>query len=197
MNLKEFNVKAEETKLAEESVIKVVKTERLMDFDINSFALVEGSDFHNGTIKVKVMSKFTEDAPEFARGFIGLAFRIPEDQHVFESWYIRPTNGNRVTDDPTRLSHGTQYFSYPKYTFAWLRENGITKYDSPADIALDEWIDLKAEIKDDTGKFYVNDKLVLTVDELLCGKDMRGGVGLFVDVGTEGYFKDLEIQCED
>ena len=180
--------------------VRVIKHEdKLHQYDENTYARIADTDFHNGTIDVKVYSRLLKDAPELARGFIGIAFRINRDDTEFESWYIRPTNGPRMTDDPVRLSHGTQYFSYPKYTFEYFRQNGITKYDSQADIALNEWISLKAEIRDGRGAFYVNDMgtPVLIVDELIHGAGARGAVGLFVDIGTEGYFKDLQITCED
>ena len=180
--------------------VRVVKHEdKLNDYDENTYAKIIGTDFHNGTIEVKVLSRLLPDAPALARGFIGLAFRINDDDTAFESWYIRPTNGQRMTDDPVRLSHGTQYFSYPTYTFEYFRSHGITKYDSRADIALNEWITLKAVINDARGAFYVNDMEtpVLTVDEMIHGDALRGAVGLFVDIGTEGYFKDLKITYKD
>ena len=37
---------------------------------------------------------------------------------------------------------------------------------------------------------------VLTVDKLLAG-NRRGKIGLFVDIGTKGYYKDLEIILDD
>lgn len=68
----------------------------------------------------------------------------------------------------------------------------LNKYESPADITLNKWIDLTAEVHDERAKFYVNSQLVLTVDKLIHG-DSRGRVGLFVDIGTEGFFRDLKI----
>ncbi|MBR2811644.1 MAG: hypothetical protein IKD69_09720 [Solobacterium sp.] len=179
--------------------VRVVKhKDKLYMYDENTYARIAGTEnFHNGTIEVKVLSKLLPDAPDLARGFIGLAFRINADDSAFESWYIRPTNGPRMTDNPVRLSHGTQYFSYPNYTFEYFRNHGITKYDSKADIALDEWITIKAVIEDEKGTFYVNDQPVLTVDEMIHGKGERGAVGLFVDIGTEGYFRDLKITYKD
>lgn len=38
---------------------------------------------------------------------------------------------------------------------------------------------------------------VLQVSDLKMGPDARGAVGLFVDTGTEGYFKDLVIEPAD
>lgn len=187
------NVKANSVNFDNSNCIRVVKgPQKLHKYDENTFARIDGINFHNGIIKVKVYSRLLADAPEFSRGFIGLAFRINNDNSNFESWYIRPTNGQRMTKDPIRLAHGSQYFSYPNYTFSYFRSHNIHKYESPADIALNEWISLKAEINNEKGKFYVNNQLVLTVNKLIHG-DSCGGIGFFVDIGTEGFFKDLEV----
>lgn len=180
-----------------EPVLQVVKSEKIMDFDENTYCKVENISFHNGVIEVKVLSRLLSDAPDFARGFIGIAFRISKDDSSFESFYIRPTNG-RVSD-PIRKNRGTQYFSYPNYTFEYFRERGITDFESSADIGLDEWITIKAIIEDQTAIFYVNDKETppLVVNNLILGAEARGSIGLFVDIGTQGFFKDLKITSYD
>ena len=185
------NVSAEDFDLAGEKVLRVVKTKRLMDFDTNSIAKLRDVDFHNGVIEVKLLSRLLPDAPDFARGFIGIAFRIAGDDSAFESFYIRPTNA--MTDDPIRRAHGCQYFSYPKYTFAYFREKNITAYEAPISHGLNEWVDLKAVVEDSRAEFYLNGKLTLAVDDLKCGGDFRGGVGFFVDIGTEAFYKNLRI----
>ena len=45
--------------------------------------------------------------------------------------------------------------------------------------------------------FFINDAFALHVDELKHGPDARGALGLFVDIGTEGFFKDLRVTCAD
>ena len=144
-----------------------------------------------------MLSRLLPDAPDFARGFIGIAFRINEGDSEFEAFYIRPTNA--MTDDPVRRAPGCQYFAYPGYTFAYFREYGIEGYEAPIDCGLDEWIDLKAVIRDDVAAFYLNgsEVPVLTVNGMKHGKDARGGIGLFVDIGTEGFFTDLRVTKED
>ena len=62
------------------------------------------------------------------------------------------------------------------------------------DIGLNEWIHLKAEIEGSRAEFFVNGRLVLAVDDMKLGSEARGAVGLFVDIGTEGFFKNLTIQ---
>lgn len=172
--------------------IQVIKNKKIMEFDENTYVKLPDVNFHDGTIKVKVLSRLLPDAPEFARGFIGIVFRINEDDTAFESFYVRPTNG-RVCD-PVRLHRACQYFSYPGYTFDYFRRNNILKYENAADIGLNEWIQLKAIIKGSHGTFYVNDmdNPVLDVSDMKLG-DSSGNIGIFVDIGTEGYFKDIEI----
>ena len=181
-----------------EKVLRVVKSGKINEYDENTYAKLVDSSFHNGIIEVKMLSRLLKEAPDFARGFIGIAYRINEDDTKFESFYVRPTNG-RQCDDPVRKQHGFQYFSYPTYTFAYFRERGITKYENQVDIDLNEWISLKAVIEDEKAIFYLNDDLqpLLVVDQMIHDKSMRGNIGFFVDIGTEAFFKDLKITYFD
>lgn len=165
--------------------------------DINTYAAVKGLSFHNGTIEVDVCGALLPDATDYARGFIGIAFRGAEDGREFESFYIRPTNG-KDCHDPVRKAHGCQYFSFPGYTFSYFRDFGITDYENAVDtIALNQWSHLMAVVRDDSAVFYVDRKEVLRVDGLKHGPSARGNVGLYVDIGTDGYFRNLCITCED
>lgn len=197
-NIRTVHTKIENVELNGESVLKVVKSEKIMEFDENTYAKFIDTSFHNGIIEVKMLSRLLPDAPDFARGFIGIAYRISNDDTKFESFYVRPTNG-RKCDDPIRRSHGCQYFSYPKYTFAYFRDNHITKYEAPVDIDLDEWISLKAVISGSHAEFYIDDlkEAILVVDDMKHGSDLTGSIGFFVDIGTEGFFKDLKVTYKD
>jgi len=178
--------------------LRVVKGNKIWQFDENTYARLNDFSFHNGIIEVKMLSRLLPDAPELARGFIGIAYRINENDSEFESFYVRPTNGRNCTD-PIRRTHGCQYFSYPGYTFAYFREFGISDYEAMVDIDLDEWISLKAVIEDEKATFYINDMEtpVLVVDDMKHGKGDRGAVGLFVDIGTEAFYRDLKITYTD
>jgi hypothetical protein len=180
-----------------EAVVRVRKgDDKRMQFDENTYARLVGESFHNGTIEVDMRSRLLPDAPDFSRAFIGIAFRIDEKDSEFESFYIRPTNGRGCTD-PVRKSHGCQYFSYPGYTFAYFREFGISTYEAPIEIGLDEWCHLKAVIKDENADFYLNGQLLLHVSGMKHGAGERGSVGFFVDIGTEAFYKNLTIDAED
>ena len=190
------HVIAEETLLDGKEVLRVTKgEEKRMRFDENTYARLIGSDFHDGIIEVKMLSRLLPDAPDFSRGFIGVVFRANEGDSEFESFYVRPTNA--LTDDPVRKAHGCQYFSYPGYTFAYFREYGIEGYEAPVACGLNEWIDLKAIVHGNCAEFYLNGALALSVRDLKHGANARGGVGLFVDIGTEGFFRDLRISSAE
>lgn len=178
-------------------VLRVEKNEKLDLFDENTYAKLKDLSFHNGIIEVKMLSRLLPDAPDFARGFIGIVFRVTENDSEFESYYVRPTNGRHP--DPTRRMHGSQYFAYPGYTFTYFREHNISTYEAPVDIALNEWITLKAVIVDDQATFYVNDlnKPALIVRDLKHGPTARGSLGFYVDTGTEAFYKDLKVELFD
>ena len=170
----------------------VFKIDKLNEDDTNTYVKVKDIEFHNGRIEVDICGKLRNDAPVHARGFIGIVFRANDSDNEFESFYIRPANGKEC-DDPIRKKHACQYFSYPGYTFSYFREYGIDKYECPLDtIALNEWSHIKAVIENNTAKFYVNDHKALEVNDLKHG-DSKGRVGLYVDIGTDGYFKNLRI----
>lgn len=115
LEFKPINVESRLVNLNGEIVSRVVKSNKIMEFDENTYAKLADNSFHNGIIEVKMLSKLLPDAPDFARGFIGITFRVNEDDSKFESFYIRPTNGR--VDDSVRKNRAIQYFSYPKYTF--------------------------------------------------------------------------------
>ena len=142
---------------------------------------------------MKVLSRLVPNAPETARGFIGIAFRINDNNSKFECIYIRPTNGR--ANDQIRRNHSIQYFSFPDYTFDRLRKEAPEKYESYADMGLNEWIKLKIIIKDSHAELFINDSKQpsLIVNDLKNGTNSSGAIGLWVDVGTEGYFTGLKI----
>lgn len=104
--------------------LRVTKKEKINKFDENTYAKVNDLPFHNGVIEVRMLSCLLPDAPDFARGFIGIVYRANEADCEFESFYVRPANGRGCTD-PVRKPHGCQYFSYLGYTFDYFREYGI------------------------------------------------------------------------
>ena len=173
--------------------LRVVKDSTVKEADEPTFARTKEIDFSNGTIEVSVLSRLLKNAPATARGFIGVAFRINDTDSQFECIYIRPTNGR--ADDQVRRNHSIQYFSFPDYKFDRLRKESPEKYESYADMGLNEWIKLKIEVKGKQAKLFINENKQpsLIVNDLKHGDHSSGAVGLYVDNGTEGFFTDLKI----
>jgi hypothetical protein len=161
--------------------------------DEATFVKVKNLDFQDGVIEVKVLSRLLKSATPTARGFIGVAFRISADNASFECIYLRPTNGR--ADDQVRRNHSIQYFSFPDHKFDRLRKESPEKYEAYADMGLNEWIKVKIVVSGGQAKLFLHDQKQpsLIVNDLKLGKGISGGVGLFVDVGTEGYFRDLKV----
>jgi len=191
--LEPVGVLSSKSTVMSKAALMVVKDSTVKESDEPTFARIKGVDFKNGTIEVKVLSRLLKNAPEFARGFIGIAFHINEDNSKFESIYIRPTNGR--VNDQVRRNHSIQYFSFPDYKFDRLRKEAPERYESYADMDLNEWITLRIEIKDTQARLFINDNKQpsLIVNDLKLGGDVSGAIGLWVETGTEGYFRDLKI----
>jgi len=191
------NVNAITTKLNNEEVLRVERDLDVLPFnektaDEPTFVKLNDYNIKNGIVEVKVLSRLLMDAPNFARGFIGIAFRINEDNSSYESIYLRPTNSR--CDDQLRRNHTIQYYAYPNYKFDYLRKTSNGEYETYADIGLDEWITMKIEFKDKQAKLFLNEKEQpsFVVNEMK-GETTSGNIGLWVEIGTEGYFKDIRI----
>jgi hypothetical protein len=161
-----------------------------------ALAMIKNLSFHNGTIELEVSGAPAKTAGGSARGFIGIVFRMRGDGSHFESIYIRPTNGR--ADDQIRRNHSTQYFSYPGYDFDRLRREAQGEYESYADLVPGEWTHLRIEVSGATARLYVGAAAqpALIVHDLKRGADARGTVGLFVDNGTDGHFRNLSIRSQ-
>lgn len=194
--LQPVSVSMSSAKIMGKETARVIKDPAVKEVDEPTFAKLKDVNFKNGTIEVKVLSRLLKDAPELARGFIGVAFRVSESNSKFECIYLRPTNGR--AENQLRRNRATQYFSFPDFKFDRLRKEAPGEYESYVDIGLNEWIDIKIEVKGARAKLFVNGSKqpVLIVNDLKHGADSSGAIGLWVDVGTEGYFADLKIHHE-
>ncbi|MEJ8841996.1 family 16 glycoside hydrolase [Lacibacter sp. H375] len=174
-------------------VVKVIKDSSVKAVDEPTFVRIKDVDFSNGIIEVKVLSRLLKNASEFARGFIGIAFRINDNNTKFECIYLRPTNGRAI--DQVRRNHSIQYYSYPDYKFDRLRKESPERYEAYADMELNKWITMRIEVNGTQAKLFLNNNQQpsLIVNDLKHGSTSSGGIALWVDVGTEGYFKDLKI----
>jgi hypothetical protein len=150
-------------------------------------------DFENGTIEVKMYSQLQNPATyaEIA-GFIGVFFRVKEDDSAFESIYLRPKVGR--SDNQLHRNHTEQYFSYPHFKFDTFRKIAPFRYEGSAPVGLNEWITMRIEVNGETAEMFINGMKYssLIVDKML-GTSKKGFVGLYVDIGTIGYFRVLKV----
>ena len=158
--------------------------------------ILNGSSIHNGTIEVEVAGKPQDNAPALARGFVGIAFRVPPDASRYDYVYIRPTNGR--ADDQERRNHSTQYASFPDNEWLKLRTESPGKYESYTDLVPGEWTHLKIEVDGVKMRLYVNgaSQPTLLVNDLKLG-DGSGAVALWIGVGTEAYFANLQLKTSE
>lgn len=163
--------------------------------DEPTFARLAGLDFENGTIEVKMYSQLQDPMPQdyqHAQGFIGVAFRVGENEKAYESIYLRPKVGR--SDNQQHRNHTVQYYAYPDHKFETLRKAYPGKYETSAPVNIHEWITMRIEVNGKKAKLFVNDAPYSTfvVDSML-STSPSGGIGLYVDMGTVGYFKDLKV----
>lgn len=163
--------------------------------DEPTFARLADLDFENGTIEVKMYSQLQDPMPQnyqHAQGFIGVAFRVSENEKAYESIYLRPKVGR--SDNQRYRNHTVQYYAYPDHKFETLRKAHPGKYETSAPVDIKEWITMRIEVNGQKAEMFVNDAKYSTfvVDSML-STSSHGGIGLYVDMGTVGYFKDLKI----
>ncbi len=201
------NVTGSIIKIQGKKVLKIERDLEAIPFDVNNIEatvdephyarLVGLEDFEHGTIEVDMYSQLQDPVPyPGIAGFIGVYFRIQPDDSAFEGIYVRPKVG-RVNNQQYR-NHAVQYISYPNAKFDMLRKSDPGKYEGSAPVALKEWINMRIEVNGDFAEMFINDAKYSTfvVDKLL-GEHSIGGVGLYVDIGTIGYFKNLKVVKRD
>jgi len=169
--------------------IKVVEDGEVANGE--AYAVLKGTEFHDGTIEVELAGLPSATAGAAARGFIGIAFRVKDDR--FEYIYLRPTNGR--ADDQVRRNHSTQYSAFPDFDFAKSRQESPEKYESYVDLEPGAWTRVRIVVDGAKARLFVHgaDQPALIVNDLKHG-DGSGGVGLWIGPGTEGYFTGLTVR---
>lgn len=149
--------------------------------------------FATGRIEVSVAAETHEDAPEYARGFAGVAFGVDDDTGAFECAYVRPLNGVTLAPPAPRSRRAVQYFAYPDWPFDVLRERWPDgPHESPADVRPGAWHRLALSVARD--RVVVEVDGVTTVDTTrLHGPSAAGAIALWVDIGTRAWFADLRV----
>jgi hypothetical protein len=156
-------------------------------------APLTGLEFTNGVIEVELAGAPAPDAPEGARGFVGIAFRLQSDMRTYDAFYIRPTNGR--ADDQERRNHSAQYISHPDWPWFRLRRETPSRYESYVDLVTGAWTKIRIEVQGARARLFVHgqDQPTLVVNDLKSGAQGKGGVALWIDAGTIAHFRDLSV----
>ena len=160
--------------------------------DEAALALVNGTQFRDGTIEVDIATKVTTPPGVRRPGFTGIAFRARPDASQYELFYLRP--GNSSAEEQAMRNHAVQYVSAPEFGWEKLRRHWPFIYESWADLQLDEWTKVKIDVHGRQARLYVNgsEKPSLIVDGMK-GEELEGPIALWGYTGEEAYFSNLRI----
>ena len=122
-----------------------------------------------------------------------MAFRLQEDNHAYDTFYLRPTNGR--ADDQERRNHSVQYISHPDWPWFRFRSETPSKYETYADIQPGEWIHVKITVDGEKARIYVNnaEQPTLLVNDVKSGPDAKGRVALWMEGSTVARYANLKI----
>ncbi|MFC1639534.1 hypothetical protein ACFL3B_02070 [Gemmatimonadota bacterium] len=151
-------------------------------------AWLDGVEFENGTIQVRIRGK---NSPGLS--FVGVAFRGVDDE-TYDAVYFRPFNF--VGDNDLSRSHMVQYVSHPENTWSRLREEHADVYEN----ALidppnpDEFFTARIVVTKPEVRVYVegDTEPSLVVSELTARTG--GRIGLWMGNNSDGSFAELVIR---
>jgi len=189
-DLVQLNVKCSEKEYLGKKSLEVFDSGSNSDLKLLK---INNTQFKNGTIEINLAGNTMANASETARGFVGIAFRINDDNSKYECIYLRPSNGR--ANDQVRRNHSVQYISYPDYPWERLRKEFPEKYESYVDLEPGVWTKVKIVVEGNNAKLYVHDspQPCLIVNDLIMGPNAEGKIGLWVGPGTIAHFADLYV----
>ena len=155
--------------------------------EVEAMAVLPGLDFGDGVIETAIAGLPRSGAPEFARGFVGIAFRVQPGASRFEVFFLRPTNSR--SEDQLRRNHTAQYMSPPDHPWFRLREESPGRYESYVDMMPGAWTPIRIAVNGAYASLWVNhaSQPCLIVNDLKLG-DTDGRIGLWIGSETEAYF---------
>jgi hypothetical protein len=163
---------------------------------LSQLALIKGLEFSSGVIAVELAGEVAPGAPEAARGFVGVAFRVQPDNETYDAFYLRPTNGR--AEDQERRNHAAQYVSHPDWPWFRLRKETPSKYEAYVDLVPGAWTKVRIEVRGSTARLYVhdNEQPTLIVNDVKSGANGKGAVALWLDSGTIAHFRNLTVESK-
>lgn len=144
----------------------------------DTVAFLPGAELGDGVIEVEIAADI----------FSGIAFRGADTKN-YDLIYFRPQNSG--TD---KHKNTVQYVSKGVDGADWrtLRSTFPGKYESGAEMKVNEWFKVRIELEGETARTFVNDseKPVLVVEKLL-GKRPAGKIGVW---GWNSHFRNFSFE---
>ena len=161
---------------------------------VEQLAVIDGLEFSNGIIEAEIAGAPAPNAPEGARGFVGIAFRVKSDMQTYDAFYLRPTNGR--AEDQERRNHAAQYISHPDWPWFRLRKEFPSRYESYVDLMPGVWTKIKIEVRGERGRLYVHgqEQPTLVVNDLKTASQATGAIALWIDLSSVAHFRNLTVQ---
>jgi hypothetical protein len=158
-----------------------------------TLAVIEGTDFTNGVIEAEIAGAPAPGAPQAARGFVGIAFRVKPDMKTYDAFYLRPTNAR--ADDQVRRNHSAQYVSEPDWPWPRLRKESPERYESYVDLEPGKWMPIRIEVDGEHARLYLHGQSqpTLVVNDLKSGAQGRGAIALWTHESTVAHFRALRV----
>ena len=191
----QHNVKAEAVTYKGKPALRVTdgdaRQQGFGEFDDRMLILPE-VNIQDGEITLELAGSLLPNAPEGARGFVGLAFRVQGKAEKFEAFYLRPLNGR--ADDQVRRNHSAQYISHPDFPWQKLRKEFPEKYESYVDLEPGVWTKVRIVVRVTQARLFVNGAMqpTLIVNDLKLGAS-SGALGLWIGPGTVAHFTGLRV----
>jgi hypothetical protein len=189
--IERLNVEAKSVEYEAKEALQVTEAPGVQP-GAETLAVVPGVTFADGTIEVELAGAPRAGAAEFARGFVGIAFRLQQDPLRYECFYLRPVNGR--AEDQLQRNHSTQYVSHPEFPWNRLRQENPGVYESYVDLVPGEWTKVRIVVSGREARLFVHgaDQPCLIVNDLKLGAS-KGAVALWIGPGTEAHFADLRV----
>ncbi|MEM7307938.1 MAG: S41 family peptidase [Planctomycetota bacterium] len=157
-------------------------------------ALLNEVELADGSIEMELIGKPKPGAPPYAKGFLGLAFRMRGEGEArdYECVYLRPVNAR--VDDQVQRNHTVQYSSEPAYPWSRLRSEEPGRYESYVDVLPDAWNHMKVVVAGTEARLYVNRAAqpCLVVQGLKLG-ERSGRVAVWSHWTTQAYVRDVRV----
>jgi hypothetical protein len=196
--LRPLNVVAEPATLQGKKGIKVLASQESAapGTNVETLLVIDDLVFGDGVIEAEIAGDVRAGAPEGARGFVGIAFRVQNDLRTYDAFYLRPTNGR--AEDQVRRNHSAQYVAHPDWPWFRLRKEFPEKYESYVDLVPGTWTKVRIEVHGEKARLYVHDmkQPTLVVSDLKSGANAKGAIALWIDAGTEAHFRNVLVTRE-